>query len=67
MAFVLPLPFMALELIVGIVQATVFAMLSLVYVSILTDKPHEGDEHEPDVLDADNLIGEAALYNESLT
>jgi F-type H+-transporting ATPase subunit a len=67
MAFVLPLPFMALELIVGIVQATVFAMLSLVYVSILTDKPHEGDEHEPKVLDADNLIGEAALYNESLT
>lgn len=67
MAFVMPLPFMLLEIIVGIVQASVFAMLSLVYVSILTDKPHGGDEHEPEVLDADNLIGEEALYNESLT
>jgi F-type H+-transporting ATPase subunit a len=66
MAFVMPLPFMALELIVGIVQASVFAMLSLVYVSILTDKPHEGDEHELEVLDADNLVGEESLYTESL-
>ncbi len=67
MAFAMPLPFMLLEIIVGVVQATVFAMLSLVYVSILTDKPHGGDEHEPKALDADNLIGEEALYNESLT
>jgi hypothetical protein len=42
-------------------------MLSLVYVSILTDKAHEDDEHELEALDADNLIGEEALYNESLT
>jgi F-type H+-transporting ATPase subunit a len=34
--FVLPLPFMALELIVGIVQATVFAMLTLVYLTVAT-------------------------------
>lgn len=67
MAYIVPLPFMGLEIIVGIVQATVFAMLSLVYVSILTDKPHEDDEHEPEQLDADNLIGEEALYNKSLT
>ncbi len=32
----LPLPFMALELIVGIVQATVFSMLTLVYLTIAT-------------------------------
>lgn len=32
----LPLPFMALELIVGIVQATVFSMLALVYLTIAT-------------------------------
>ena len=32
----LPLPFMALEVIVGIVQATVFAMLTLVYLTIAT-------------------------------
>lgn len=32
----LPLPFMALEIIVGIVQATVFSMLTLVYLTIAT-------------------------------
>lgn len=32
----LPLPFIALELIVGVVQATVFAMLTLVYLTIAT-------------------------------
>jgi len=32
----LPLPFMGLELIVGIVQATVFSMLTLVYLTIAT-------------------------------
>lgn len=47
MAYGMPLPFMALELIVGIVQATVFAMLSLVYLNILTEPPHgeESAEH----------------------
>jgi F-type H+-transporting ATPase subunit a len=45
-AYGLPLPFMALELIVGVVQALVFSMLSLVYLSILTDKPHGGEEEE---------------------
>lgn len=47
-AYGLPLPFMALELIVGVVQALVFSMLSLVYLSILTDMPHghEQEQHE---------------------
>lgn len=44
-AYAVPLPFTALELIVGMVQATVFAMLALVYLTILSDKPH-GDEHD---------------------
>ncbi|MBI5530110.1 MAG: F0F1 ATP synthase subunit A [Candidatus Doudnabacteria bacterium] len=35
-AFFIPLPFMALELIVGVVQATVFSMLTLVYLTIAT-------------------------------
>lgn len=34
--FVLPLPFMGLEMIVGIVQATVFSMLTLVYLTVAT-------------------------------
>lgn len=47
MAFFLPLPFMALELLVGLVQATVFAMLVLVYLTIATTEIHEhtGDSH----------------------
>jgi F-type H+-transporting ATPase subunit a len=46
-AYGMPLPFMTLEIIVGVVQALVFSMLSLVYVTILTDAPHGNDEaHE---------------------
>lgn len=38
-AFVVPLPFLALEVIVGVVQALVFAMLTMVFMSILVT-PH---------------------------
>lgn len=47
----LPLPFMALELIVGIVQATVFAMLSLVYLTIATTEVHSQHSSEADDLE----------------
>lgn len=40
LAFIAPLPFMMLELLVGFVQATVFMMLTLVFMSILSEK-HE--------------------------
>ncbi len=48
----LPLPFMALEIIVGLVQATVFSMLALVYLTIATTPviSHGTDhntEHKP--------------------
>lgn len=43
-AYFLPLPFMTLELIVGVIQALVFSMLTLVYLSILTDAPHGSEE-----------------------
>ncbi len=39
-AFIVPIPFLALEIIVGFVQALVFAMLTLVFMVILTTK-HE--------------------------
>lgn len=44
----LPLPFMALEIIVGIVQATVFAMLTLVYLTIASTPvaSHHSDHPE---------------------
>lgn len=39
-AFVAPLPFLLLESIVAIVQALVFSMLTLVFMSMLTEKHH---------------------------
>lgn len=43
-AFLVPTPFMFLELIVGVVQALVFSMLVLVYLTLATEKPHGGEE-----------------------
>ena len=43
-AFLLPLPFYGLELIVGLVQALVFAILTMATMSILMT-PHSGEEH----------------------
>jgi F-type H+-transporting ATPase subunit a len=40
-AFIVPLPFMALELLVGLIQATVFTMLTLVYLTMATTEIHE--------------------------
>ena len=42
-AFILPLPFLMLEFIVGFVQALVFAMLTLAFMVILTT-PHANEE-----------------------
>lgn len=40
-ALILPLPFLALEIIVGLVQALVFAMLTMAFMAILTTAHHE--------------------------
>ncbi|HTM68210.1 MAG TPA: FoF1 ATP synthase subunit a [Candidatus Binatia bacterium] len=53
-AYVMPTPFMFLEVIVGIVQALVFSMLTLVYLTIATEKPH-GDAHAEE----EDAMGEA--------
>ncbi len=45
-AFIIPLPFMAMEVIVGAVQALVFSMLTLVYLTIATAAPHGEEQHE---------------------
>jgi len=42
--FLIPTPFMMLELLVGIIQAAVFAMLTLVYLTVASQEPH-GEEH----------------------
>lgn len=46
-AFVVPLPFQALELLVGVIQAAVFSILTLVFMTIATEPPHgeHAEEH----------------------
>ena len=44
-AFILPIPFMALEIIVALVQALVFAILTMGFMSILMTPHNEGGEH----------------------
>lgn len=46
-AFVLPIPFIFLEILVGIIQATVFAMLVLVYLTVATSAHGHEEEDEP--------------------
>jgi F-type H+-transporting ATPase subunit a len=44
-SYVVPIPFLLLEMIVAVVQALVFAMLTMVFMSILTEPHPEGGEH----------------------
>lgn len=44
-AYFLPIPFIFLEVLVGAIQATVFAMLTLAYLTVATEAHGEGD-HE---------------------
>lgn len=44
-SFFLPIPFLFLEVLVGVIQATVFAMLTLAYLTIATT-PHEHEAEE---------------------
>ena len=39
-----PTPFMMLELLVGLIQAAVFAILTLVYFTVATSQPHGAEE-----------------------
>ncbi len=43
-AFLVPIPFLLLEVIVGLVQALVFAMLTMAFMSVLMT-PHHAEEH----------------------
>ena len=45
-AFILPIPFIALEIIVGYVQATVFTLLTVVFMTILSERHGAEEEHE---------------------
>ncbi len=50
-AWLMPTPFMFMELIVGTVQALVFSMLTLVYLTLATESPH-GTEEKHEVVHA---------------
>lgn len=50
-AFIAPIPFYALEIIVGLVQALVFAMLTMAFMAILTT-PHQEDHKAKEVIHA---------------
>ena len=45
-AYILPLPFIFLEIIVGIIQAMIFSTLTLVFLTIMTTAHGEGEEHQ---------------------
>jgi len=45
-AYFLPLPFMLLEILVGLIQAVVFSMLTLVYLTIATSPVHGHEEEK---------------------
>lgn len=45
-SYVLPIPFIFLELLVGVIQATVFAMLTLAFLVVATMSHGHDDEHE---------------------
>lgn len=45
-AYFVPVPFMFLEILVGLIQATVFAMLTLAYLTVATDDHGHDEEHE---------------------
>jgi F-type H+-transporting ATPase subunit a len=47
-AFVFPVPFIMLEVIVGLVQALVFSMLTMVFMSVLMT-PHHAEDHAKEV------------------
>jgi len=44
-AAIVPTPFMLLELLVGLIQAGVFTMLTIVYLTVATSEPHGAEEH----------------------
>ncbi len=50
MAYILPIPFLFLEILVGLIQATVFAMLTLAYLTVATeDHSHHEDKESHDI------------------
>ncbi len=58
LAYGLPLPFMFLEIMVGVIQALIFAMLTLVYFTIASQDHDEHEEHAEHSHLSSNIINE---------
>lgn len=57
-AFIFPIPFLLLEVIVGLVQALVFGMLTMTFMAILTMPHHEGNSNSVKPTFAKATVGE---------
>ena len=50
--YVASVPFMAFEAFVGLLQAAVFALLTMAFIKLSIDEPHGGERHEGDAVGA---------------
>lgn len=64
-AYLVPIPFLFLELLVGVIQALIFSILLVVYFTIASSDHDEHEEHEPaHEAKAHEIIGEKELVKE---
>ncbi len=62
LAYIVPIPFLFLEIFVGIIQAFIFAVLTTVYFTIASqDHDHEGHDEEHGAHVLEEVIGEEAV------
>jgi F-type H+-transporting ATPase subunit a len=55
-AYVVPIPFMFLEILVGVIQALIFSMLLVVYFTISASDHDEHDEHAHEQINKESII-----------
>ncbi len=44
-AFVVPVPFLALEILVAVIQGLIFALLTMAFMTLMTEPHHKEEEH----------------------
>jgi len=62
MAYFIPIPFLFLEVLVGVVQALIFSMLTLVYFTVASDDHEEHDKDHAKESDTVHSLEEVALH-----
>ncbi|MFA5931907.1 MAG: FoF1 ATP synthase subunit a [Candidatus Paceibacterota bacterium] len=65
-AYIVPIPFLFLELLVGVIQALIFSILLVVYFTIASSDHDEHEEHEPahNTVTHDSMESEKELVKE---